>query len=660
MGIQSSPVNQPLVRLNSPGNPEKAATDSDGGPFISRVSRPFCVTNGHRVIAHPEGKRSMCGIFGVVGTESAPEDIVDGLSRLEYRGYDSAGLVILSDGELVRRRASGAIDALKTLLHQDPVAGSIGIGHTRWATHGEPTAVNAHPHVESGVAVVHNGIIENHAALREWMTEEGYEFESATDSEVVPKLIHFYLSKGKQLFDAFRQALEHLEGSFAIGAVAKLGADVILAARKGSPLAVATSQDAAYLASDPLALSPWADRVTHLEDGDMAILKAGAARVVNWDVNSVRRPVTAIDSAQAAASIRGFEHHTLKEIHETPEVLARTLEQGDVADAWIEALDAAPRDGLNLIACGTSLYAGRVAARWFLDFAGVNLVCHVASEFRYQRYPLHTGGVSLFVSQSGETADSLGALRFCRDRSQKILSVVNVPGSSMDREADACLHTYARQEIGVASTKAFSAQLMVFAQAAISLGERNGRLGKGQANVLKDKLKAIPEAVAKTLRLDEPASHVATLLTDSRSAIFLGRGQMHSLALEGALKLSELSYIHSQGFPAGELKHGPIALISEGLPVVMLSPSDGLFEKNASNLEEVCARGARGILLSEVAGVRKLSGRAAGSLTLPACPEEFRVFVYSIPLQLLAYHAALHLGLNVDKPRNLAKSVTVE
>jgi glucosamine--fructose-6-phosphate aminotransferase (isomerizing) len=590
---------------------------------------------------------------------------VDGLRRLEYRGYDSAGVAVLTDsGALARRRAKGKIADLDARIRSEPVDGSAGIAHTRWATHGIPSESNAHPHLSGPVAVVHNGIIENYRALREALIEDGYTFESQTDSEVIGHLIGSFLAAGHPMDDAFTLAVERLRGAYALAAINSDEPSRIWVARAGSPLVVGLGDGEGFVGSDALALAGLTNRVIYLEDGDRAVVTPQGARVVDATGQEIIRPVHISRAAAGFADKGEYRHFMEKEIHEQPDAVARTLSRYlDVDSGHFstdDLLDWANVNRLIITACGTACYAGAIAKFWFERYARLPVEVDVASEFRYRDPVLTEHDAVLFVSQSGETADTLAALRYSREAGARTLAIVNVPESSIAREADAIVMTEAGPEIGVASTKAFTAQLSALACLAIGAARARGQMGAEQEAELAQALLETPRLINAALAAEPEIEQIAHRLTAADDVLYLGRGVFHPLAMEGALKLKEISYIHAEGYPAGELKHGPIALIEEGTPVVVAAPFDALFEKTLSNIAEVAARGAETILITDARGAEAGQQTASRVVVMPECPELIRPLVAAIPIQLLAYHTAALKGTDVDQPRNLAKSVTVE
>ena len=608
----------------------------------------------------------MCGIVAIAGKEDVAGRLVDGLKRLEYRGYDSAGVAVAAAGGVERRRAKGKIVNLQARLDESPLAGLTGIAHTRWATHGAPNETNAHPHQSGQVAIVHNGIIENYRELREELEGRGRTFESETDSEVIAQLIDAYMAEGKDPVAAFEEALKHFEGAFAIAAIFANDPELVIGARKGSPLVLGYGEDEMYLGSDAIALAPLTRDVTYLEEGDWVVLRRNSFDIRNARGERVNRARVTSAVNDALIERVEYDHFMLKEIHEQPESLARSIMPYiNQATQTVSVPDAAETlfadaDRAVAIACGTAFYAAFTAKYWFEQLARLAFEPDIASEFRYRRPVLPQKGLSLFVSQSGETADTLAALRYCRENRTPAIAVVNVPESSIAREAASIVPTHAGPEIGVASTKAFTAQLSVLAILALSAAKARGHLLPGDEVKFVRSLLALPRKVTQALEAAPQVKEIAKRIADKRDVLFLGRGRYYPLALEGALKLKEVSYIHAEGYAAGELKHGPIALIEKGLPVIVVAPRDELFEKTISNVEEVRARGAEIILISDAAGIKAAGKRADHVIELPEGDEISLPILSAIPLQLLAYYVALTRGTDVDQPRNLAKSVTVE
>ena len=608
----------------------------------------------------------MCGIVAITGTDTVSGRLVDGLKRLEYRGYDSAGVAVLAGNAIERRRASGKIVNLEALMAERPADGPTGIAHTRWATHGKPNETNAHPHMSGKVAIVHNGIIENFRELRDDLQAQGRVFESETDSEVIAQLIDLNMQAGMDPVDAFEAALAKLTGAFAIAAIFTDRDDLLIGARRGSPLVLGYGDGEMFLGSDAIALAPFTRDVTYLEEGDWVVLTPRSHDIRSADGARVNRPRVTSAVNDALIERGEYDHFMLKEIHEQPESLARSIlpyinqasqaiELGEVADKLFTEADRAVA-----IACGTAYYAAHTAKYWFEQKARLALETDIASEFRYRAPVLPQSGPALFVSQSGETADTLAALRYCRQNGTPAVAVVNVPESSIAREAAAIVPTHAGPEIGVASTKAFTAQLSVLAVLALNAAKARGHLLPGDEAAAVKSLLALPRKVTEALEAQDDIREIAKTLVHCRDVLFLGRGRYYPLAMEGALKLKEVSYIHAEGYAAGELKHGPIALIEKDLPVVVVAPKDELFEKTISNVEEIRARGARIILISDRAGIEAAGSRADHAICLPEGDDVSLPVLAAIPLQLLAYHVAVAKGTDVDQPRNLAKSVTVE
>lgn len=611
----------------------------------------------------------MCGIIGIVGKSSVADRLVDGLKRMEYRGYDSAGICTLHDGALVRRRAEGRLANLVNVLAGDPAPGEVGIAHTRWATHGAPTAANAHPHATAELAIVHNGIIENYKELRAELAAKGRVFESETDTEIVAHLLSVEVEAGAEPVEAVRAVLPRLRGAFALAIAFRRHPDLLIGARLGSPLVVGYGEDAQagemYLGSDALALAPLTQRIAYLEEGDWVVIRRGSAEIFDAEGNPVTREIQTSGASAAAVEKGNYRHFMQKEIYEQPTVVAQTLasylrrSDNSVALPQID-FDLSSVRRLTIVACGTSFYAGMVAKYWFEQFARVPVDIDVASEFRYREPVLEEGGLALFISQSGETADTLAALRHCKANGQTIGVVVNVPTSTMAREADLLLPTHAGPEIGVASTKAFTCQLAVLAALAAHMAVKKGRLSREEEAEIVRHLLETPAALNAALAHDDDIAAMAHLIAPARDVLYLGRGQDYPLALEGALKLKEISYIHAEGYAAGEMKHGPIALIDDAVPVVVIAPSGPLFEKTVSNMEEVRARGGQVVLISDAEGIAHAGDGCIATIEMPVVHPLIVPLVYAVPVQLLAYHVAVVKGTDVDQPRNLAKSVTVE
>jgi glucosamine--fructose-6-phosphate aminotransferase (isomerizing) len=608
----------------------------------------------------------MCGIVGILGTKPVAGQLVDALKRLEYRGYDSAGVATLEKGGLTRRRAEGKLKALEQRLDREPLAGTIGIGHTRWATHGKPTEMNAHPHATEHVAVVHNGIIENFRELREKLGKNGATFTSETDTEVVAHLVTDEMKKGKSPVEAVEASLKQLRGAFALAFLFEGEEDLLIGARKGSPLAVGYGDGEMYLGSDAIALAPFTDTISYLDDGDWAVLNHKGVVVRDVQGQVVERPVIKSTASSMMVDKGNHKHFMAKEIHEQPEVVGHTLAHYiDMTTERVRLPSALPFDfralkRISISACGTAFYAGLVAKYWFERFAKLPVEIDIASEFRYREAPMEDGDLAIFVSQSGETADTLASLRYAKERKQHVLSVVNVPTSTIARESDVVMPTLAGPEIGVASTKAFTCQLAVLACIAVAAGRARGVLSETDEQKLVRALIEVPRLMVEALSLEPQVEKLVHELAKCRDVLYLGRGTSYPLALEGALKLKEISYIHAEGYAAGELKHGPIALIDETMPVIVIAPYDRVFEKTASNMQEVAARGGRIILVTDPKGSKEAPTQSVMTLTLPDMPSTVTPLVYAIPVQLIAYHAAVAIGTDVDQPRNLAKSVTVE
>jgi len=608
----------------------------------------------------------MCGIVAIVGKHEAAPQVLECLKRLEYRGYDSAGIATLNAGMLDRRRAEGKLINLDVKLKAEPLAGKLGIGHTRWATHGGPTEQNAHPHMTDKVAVVHNGIIENYQELKAELEESQCRFVTETDTEVIAHLLTHYARQGMNPLEATSAALKRLRGAFSIAAVFNVDEETIYGARRGTPLAVGYGDGEMYLASDAYALAPLTNKLSYLEDGDWVEVKRSGVIIRDENDQIVQRPVKLSNVTKDMVSKGNYAHFMLKEIYEQPEVIAATLNSfvhpstNDIALPELPFdLAAAPR--VTIIACGTAYYAGMVAKYWLEQVARIPVELDIASEFRYREAPLPKGGVALFISQSGETLDTLEALRYCRRQGQHILSIINKPESTIARESDYVFYTHAGPEVGVASTKAFTTQLSVLACLAVALArQKNVMLAPTKAAAFTQALRSVPAQAAAVLRIDEQIKQLAPEIAKARDVLYLGRGPLYPLALEGALKLKEISYIHAEGYAAGEMKHGPIALIDKDVPVIVLAPRDALFEKVAGNVQEVAARGGKVLLLSDAKGCEMLKAQSTWQIALPECEPFVAPLLYTLPVQLLAYHVAVLKGTDVDQPRNLAKSVTVE
>lgn len=608
----------------------------------------------------------MCGIVGILGREPVAERLVEALTRLEYRGYDSAGVATLDSNHLERRRAEGKLKNLETSLRRSPLPGHTGIGHTRWATHGKPTEYNAHPHTTDNVAVVHNGIIENFRELRAELEQNGARFVSDTDSEVVAHLVESYLRECYSPQKAVKASLPRLRGMFALVFLFKGHDDLMIAARKGSPLAIGYGNDEVYVGSDAIALAPFTDAITYLEDGDCAVLTRKIHVIYDSEGAVARRETLKSGASSLLVDKANYRHFMAKEIHEQPEVVRQTLARYiDAACERVALPVELPFDfrdvrRITIIACGTASYAGRVAKYWLERFVRVPVEVDVASEFRYRESAMGRGDLAIFVSQSGETADTLAALRYAKAEGAHTLAVVNVPTSTIARESETVLPTLAGPEIGVASTKAFTCQLIVLAALGVAAAKARGELSEDEEIDLVRGLVDIPRLMAAALSTEPQIERLARDIAKARDVLYLGRGTSFPIALEGALKLKEISYIHAEGYAAGELKHGPIALIDETVPVVVIAPHDRLFEKTVSNMQEVAARGGNIVLMTDAKGAEEATLDTFTTIVLPDMPAVFTPMVYAIPVQLLAYHTAVVMGTDVDQPRNLAKSVTVE
>jgi glucosamine--fructose-6-phosphate aminotransferase (isomerizing) len=607
----------------------------------------------------------MCGIVGVIGTGPAAPLLLDGLRRLEYRGYDSAGIATLVNQKIERRRAEGKLVNLAESLAAKNLPGTTGIGHTRWATHGAPTETNAHPHGTSRVAVVHNGIVENHAELRAELEAAGQVFSTETDTETVAQLVDFLLSQGFAPEAAAAAAFARLEGAYALALIFAGYPELIIGAQRGAPLAVGFGDDEMFLGSDALALAPLTRRIAYLTDGDWVVLNRQSAAFFDRMNNPVEREIRVTNLTGAAIGKGNFRHFMEKELHEHPVVIGDVLHRMIDAGTRMPVLPDLPFalaeiSRITISACGSAFYAGLAARFWLESLARMPCDADVASELRYRAPPLPEGGLSLLVSQSGETADTLAALRYMRGAGQKILSVLNVPESSMARASDAVLETIAGPEIGVASTKAFTAQLTVLAAFTLALARARKTLPDAEIARLTDALLQIPAKGAELLAHDEPIRALAARIAEARDVLYLGRGACFPIALEGALKLKEISYIHAEAYAAGEMKHGPIALIDKSVPVIAICPSGPLFEKTASNLQEAAARGGQIVVFSDAAGAAKLRNIATETIIVPDTDPFAAPILHAIPVQMLAYHVAVLKGTDVDQPRNLAKSVTVE
>ncbi|KQZ33006.1 glucosamine--fructose-6-phosphate aminotransferase [Mesorhizobium sp. Root552] len=608
----------------------------------------------------------MCGIVAIVGHSPVAPLIVDALKRLEYRGYDSAGVATIERGELSRRRAEGKLVNLETRLKNEPLSGTIGIGHTRWATHGVPNETNAHPHFSNGVAIVHNGIIENFAELRTELIADGYQFSSQTDTEVVAHLVSREMARGAKPVEAAHNALKRLQGAFALAIMFKGDEDLIVGARNGPPLAVGHGQGEMFLGSDAIALAPFTNSITYLEDGDWAVVRRNDVSIFDMEGKAVERKRQKSLGTSYLVDKGNHRHFMEKEIHEQPEVISHTLANYlDFTNGATKPLDLpfdfAKINRLAISACGTAYLAGLIGKYWFERYARLPVDIDIASEFRYREMPLSSGDAALFISQSGETADTLASLRYCRQAGMKIGAVVNVRESTIAREADVTLPTLAGPEIGVASTKAFTCQLSVIASLAVHAAATRGTISTDEERALVRALSEAPRYTNQVLNtLDGQIERLARELTRYEHVLYLGRDTNFPLAMEGALKLKEISYIHAEGYAAGELKHGPIALIDKKMPVIVIAPHDRIFEKTVSNMQEVAARGGKIILITDAKGAAQASVNTLETIILPDVPEIISPIVYALPIQLLAYFTAVFMGTDVDQPRNLAKSVTVE
>ena len=606
----------------------------------------------------------MCGIVGVLGRHQAAPILVEGLKMLEYRGYDSAGIATVNAGRLERRRAMGKLVNLSDLLVHEPLSGTAGIGHTRWATHGAANEENAHPHARGRVAVVHNGIIENFRNLRAFLSEHQLAPETETDTETVAMLCNWYLDQGHDPVEAAKATVARLEGAYALCFLFDGEEDLIVAARKGSPLAVGWGDDEMYVGSDALALAPMTDEITYLEEGDIAIVRRDGASFLDANHHPVERPRKRVRVNSSAADKGGYKHFMAKEIAEQPAVLGEAMEyylrDQEGRQSLRAQVDFTDIERIVIVACGTAALAGSVAKYWFETLAGLPVEVDIASEFRYREPPVSRATMAIFVSQSGETADTLAALRYCAGRAGRIVSIVNVPESSIARESDVALPILAGPEIGVASTKAFTCQLTVLAAMALHAAQQRGTQPPERIESLEAQLRHVPGMVAEAMRSEPQIRAVSSQLARRRDALFLGRGAMYPMALEGALKLKEISYIHAEGYASGELKHGPIALIDEEMPVVVLAPHDAVFDKTVSNMHEVMARGGQIVMISDARGLQEADEGLWTGIEMPTFDSIFAPIVYAVPVQLLAYHTAVEKGTDVDQPRNLAKSVTVE
>jgi glucosamine--fructose-6-phosphate aminotransferase (isomerizing) len=607
----------------------------------------------------------MCGIIGVIGRRNATPLMLEALTRLEYRGYDSAGIAIVTEGTIERRRSKGKLQHLTDLIAKNPVSGNTGIGHTRWATHGAPTEINAHPHATPEVAVVHNGIIENYQQLRDELAALGHKLESQTDTEVLPHLITHYLHQGLSPREAVKHTLARLEGAFALGIVLRDHPDTLYAARLGSPLAIGYGDGEMFIGSDAVALAPLTQRICYLEEGDWAEITQNSATIFNASGDKVERVIKSTTLSGAAIGKGNYRHFMLKEIYEQPTVIGETLNvfyhAGD-ASIHMPDLPFALKDisRITIVACGTSYYAGLVARYWIESLAKLPVDSDVASEFRYREPIMEKGGLTIVISQSGETADTLAALRYAKANGQHTLAIVNVPESTMSQEAESTLYTYAGPEIGVASTKAFTTQLTVLACLALALAKARGTMNQDELVAHSHALAEVPSRISEIFHHDDVIQTLAQKILNARDMIYIGRGTSFAIAHEAALKMKEISYIHAEAYAAGEMKHGPIALIDEHVPIVAFAPHDALFEKTVSNIQEAAARGGKIIMISSAAGIAAIKDIVSWSIALPEVHPFVTPILYAIPAQLLAYHTAVLKGTDVDQPRNLAKSVTVE
>lgn len=607
----------------------------------------------------------MCGIIGVLGDHEAAPLLVEALKRLEYRGYDSAGIATINDGALDRRRAVGKLVNLSDLLVHEPLAGKSGIGHTRWATHGAPNVVNAHPHRAGGVAVVHNGIIENFRELRAFLAEQGVGFATDTDTETVALLADHFRNQGLSPRDAAEQTIARLEGAYALCFLFDGEDDLLIAARKGSPLAIGYGTGKMFVGSDAIALAPMTDRISYLEEGDWAVITRNTVEIRDANGTIANRAIKTIQIDSAMVDKAGFKHFMAKEIAEQPVVLQGALSHYINAEATAVTMpdpeiDFAQVERMTMVACGTAFYACLVAKYWFEQIAGIPVEVDVASEFRYREPPVTKGTVALFISQSGETADTLAALRYMQGKADKIMSVVNVPESSIARESDMPLPILAGTEIGVASTKAFTCQLTTLAILALRAAQMRGRINDAELAEKLAALRSLPGLLNLALGIEDKTKSISRKLAEARDILFLGRGAMYPLALEGALKLKEISYIHAEAYASGELKHGPIALVDKHVPIIVMAPRDSLFEKTVSNMQEVMARGGKVLLITDQKGAAEASAGVWETIIMPEVDPFLAPILYAVPAQLLAYHTAVAKGTDVDQPRNLAKSVTVE
>ncbi len=607
----------------------------------------------------------MCGIVGIISPSDVTSNIMDALERLEYRGYDSAGLATINSGKIEVRRAAGKLENLKKVIKSEPIKGKIGIGHTRWATHGAPTKINAHPHQAGSVVVVHNGIIENHKELKFELSQNGIQFASETDTEVIVKLCEHFVEKGQSSLEAVRATIGRLKGAFALCFIIEGDDSRIYAARRGSPLAVGYGNGEMYVGSDAVSLAKLTKKICYLEEDDEVILTSTNAQFFNQNGNQVVREIKLLGTDEAESEKGNYPHFMLKEIHQQPEVLGYALgaslnSESNEVDLKIGSLDFNEADRIVLVACGTAYYACMVAKYWFEEISRIRVEVDVASEFRYREPPMSGKEYAILVSQSGETADTLAALRYLKNKVKKIIAIVNVSESSIAREADSVLLIKAGPEIGVASTKAFTCQMMVLASLSLSAGRQVGKLTNKKQEEFLSALGSVPRLVSEVLRNTNSIKNLGENISTANSALFLGRGSLYPLALEGALKLKEISYIHAEGYPSGELKHGPIALVEPKMPIICLISSNLLFDKSSSNIEEVLTRGGKVVAISDEKGCKKMSDKVWCKLVMPDCHPLVEPIIYAIPIQMIAYYTADFMGLDVDQPRNLAKSVTVE
>ncbi|MFH1158637.1 MAG: glutamine--fructose-6-phosphate transaminase (isomerizing) [Pseudomonadota bacterium] len=607
----------------------------------------------------------MCGIVGVLGKNDAAPQLVEGLKRLEYRGYDSSGIATLVNGKIERRRAEGKLVNLSEKLKKEPLGGTIGIGHTRWATHGDPTERNAHPHATDRVAVVHNGIIENYQELKEELQKSQCRFETDTDTEVIAHLVTHYIRQGMKPEQAVDASLARLRGAFAIAMIFTGEDNLMIGARFGTPLAIGYGKDEMFMASDSYALAPLTNKISFLEDGDRVLMSRSGVVIRGANGNEVKRDIRTTAQSGAIMGKGKYRHFMLKEIYEQPSVIADTLNTyinpttGHITLPE-EILSLADATRITISACGTAFYAGMVAKYWLEQIARIPVETDIASEFRYREAPMPSGGAALFISQSGETLDTLEALRYAKRQGQKIVSLLNTIESTIERESHHVLRTLAGPEIGVASTKAFTTQLTTLACLAVALARKKGVIPEAREKQLTSALRELPSRMADLLNHAEKIQSLARDISEARDVLYMGRGAAYPIALEGALKLKEISYIHAEGYASGEMKHGPIALIDENVPVIVIAPFDNLFEKTASNAQEIVARGGKVLLISDKRGVEKLKDIATWTIEIPGADPFVAPILYTLPVQLLAYHTAVIKGTDVDQPRNLAKSVTVE